>query len=239
MDGWKDLFYKSYVSSGQSIHPDVTIKDLYRPYGKYFIEKFFPKDKNSFILDIGCGIGAFLYTAKQLGYYNVEGIDISAEQIAIANNLGLDYCRQENIFETIHNMPNNCKDIILLMDVLEHCTRDEIVTILQQIFRILKKGGILLIHVPNAEGIFGSKVRYSDFTHEIAFTSKSAHQVLSLVGFSVIKTFEDEPLKHSLLSTIRLILWRIATIPFRLLHLIETGTGSIHLSQNFLIYSQK
>ena len=125
------------------------------------------------------------------------------------------------------------------MDVLEHCTRDEIVIILQQTYRILKKGGIVLIHVPNAEGIFGSKVRYSDFTHEMAFTTKSAHQILSLIGFNLTRTFEDEPLKHSLISIIRLILWRIVTIPFRFLHIIETGNYSIHLSQNFLIYAQK
>src|SRR5438105_4987031 len=45
-----------------------------------------PEDKESVILDFGCGIGHFLYHLKQKGYVNFYGVDISPQQV--------DYCRQ-------------------------------------------------------------------------------------------------------------------------------------------------
>ncbi len=235
MHNWKYLFYKNYVTSGQS-------QDLkpFRFYTKNFVKKYFNKDKDIKILDIGCGTGASLFTIKNMGYNNLFGIDVSEEQISIAHQFGLDFCKKADIFIDKNIFENEFFDVILLIDVLEHCTKDEIVNLLNTCHKLLKINGMLIMHVPNAEGIFGSKIRYADFTHEISFTQKSIVQLLRMLNFNEnIKIIEDKPLTHSLLSTIRLFLWNIFTLPFRFLHFIECGTFEVKLSQNILIIAKK
>ena len=235
MQSWKELFYKNYVTSGQS-------QDLkpFRFYTKNFVQSFFPKDKQSNILDIGCGTGASLFTIKQMGYNNLYGIDISEEQISIAHNFGLNFCKKADIFSEKNIYENSFFHVILLIDVLEHCTKEEIVKLLEICHNLLKKDGVLIIHVPNAEGFFGSKIRYADFTHEISFTQKSIVQLLRMLSFNEdVRVIEDKPLKHSIFSTLRLILWNLLTLPIRFLHFIECGTFDIKLSQNILVIAKK
>ncbi|NQS89514.1 class I SAM-dependent methyltransferase, partial [Patescibacteria group bacterium] len=43
--------------------------------------EFIPQDKNSRILDIGCGCGHFLYYLQKNGYTNFYGIDVSSQQV--------------------------------------------------------------------------------------------------------------------------------------------------------------
>jgi len=45
------------------------------------------------LLDIGCGQGLLVNALQVFGYHNVTGIDISAEQIAVAARRGLN-CRR-------------------------------------------------------------------------------------------------------------------------------------------------
>jgi 2-polyprenyl-3-methyl-5-hydroxy-6-metoxy-1,4-benzoquinol methylase len=235
MQNWKELFYRNYVSSGQS-------QDLrpFRHYTRNLVQQYFPQDKKINILDIGCGTGASLFTIKKMGYNNLFGVDISDEQISIAHNFGLEFCRKADILQEKNIFDNSFFDVILLMDVLEHFNKNEIVDLLSICNALLRKGGILIIHVPNAEGIFGSKIRYADFTHEISFTQKSIVQLLRMTSFEAeVIISEDKPLMHSFKSAIRSILWMILTFPFRLLHFIECGTFDIKLSQNILVIAEK
>ena len=87
--------------------------------------------------------------------------------------------------------------------------------ILDEVLRVLRPGGLCLAHVPNAEGIFGMRVRYGDMTHEQAFTSKSAQQVFHTVGFSKVECNEEKPIIHGAKSFCaahygRLARWGIA-----------------------------
>ena len=43
------------------------------PYLRNIIRKYFPRDKHSRILDIGCGYGALLYVAQSEGYDEFAG----------------------------------------------------------------------------------------------------------------------------------------------------------------------
>jgi cyclopropane fatty-acyl-phospholipid synthase-like methyltransferase len=56
------------------------------------------------------------------------------------------------------------------MDVIEHLTRQELFDLLDSVYRVLAPGGVCLVHVPNAEGLYGMRIRYGDFTHELAFS---------------------------------------------------------------------
>lgn len=96
------------------------------------------------LLDVGCSSGAFLLTARRLGY-QVEGVEPSADAAQTARAAGLTvftgYLQQAQF-------PDATFDAITLIEIVEHL-RDPL-TLLQECARILKPGGVLLITTPNA-----------------------------------------------------------------------------------------
>jgi SAM-dependent methyltransferase len=239
---WKDRLYAAYVSSGQAknFHLEPTEHFAPRqPYIQRLIRKYVPPNKNIRILDLGCGHGAFLYFLQQAGYQEIHGVDVSAEQVTLAHKLGISSVEQQDIALYLTSVDDETVDVVFLMDVLEHLTRPELFDILDGVFRILRPGGKCIAHVPNAAGLYGMQVRYGDLTHEITFTPQSAQQAFSCVGFQPIQCYEDKPVIHGPISIVRWLLWKLGTLPSRLLLAAETGDTVFILSQNMLITAVK
>ncbi len=238
MSNWKIDFYNKYSTLfGKTLKEDIY--DQYRPYGNYIVDTCFPSNKEVKILDLGCGKGGFLKVFKECGYLHVEGVDVSAEDVLYAHTFGMSEVRLGDIMETLSTASDASYDIVLFLDVIEHFAHAEILHLLTEAHRIIRHGGTIILHVPNAEGIFGSRIRYSDFTHDMAFTSKSLSQILTYAGFSSFRCFEDKPLLHNLKGILRRLIWIIGTFPFRVLHAAETGTYAVFLSQNILFRATK
>jgi SAM-dependent methyltransferase len=239
---WKDRLYAAYVSSGRSaiLYEDPSKYFLPRkPYIQRVIHNCLPPSKSIQILDLGCGYGAFIYFLQQAGYWNIQGIDCSSEQVELAKRLGITGIDQMEISSYLMSVKNETFDVVLLMDVLEHFTRQELFDILDDVLRILRPGGKCIGHVPNAAGLFGMQVRYGDLSHEMAFTPGSINQVFSIVGFDQIQCFEEKPVIHGIVSAIRWLLWNIGSFPSRVMLAAETGGTDFVLSQNILFTSTK
>ena len=178
---WKQRFYDQYVSSGQSgIDPRYSAKPSPRPgLVTRFVTSHIPKDKSSRVIDLGCGYGAILHALSNAGYTNTAGVDASAEQVAMAQSLGLSKVAHGNLSDFLAQTSDASADVVLAIDILEHMMMPELIEVLDEIFRVLKPGGKCIAHVPNAEGIFGMRVRFGDMTHEQAFTKISRTVVLS------------------------------------------------------------
>ena len=231
---WKNVVYRRYNTLFGVSVDQKTWYQAYVPYGRLIITRCFPKDPNVAILDVGCGTGGFLKVFADAGYVNCTGVDISEESVQLANEFGLHQVVQEDMFKYLKDVQSESKDVILFLDVLEHFAKEEILTLLNEARRVLKSEGRIVIHVPNGEGIFGSRIRYADYTHETAFTSKSVSQVLAFSGFEMRDCYEDRPIAHGPVSFIRRCLWMLFTIPFRVLYAVETGSFDVKLSQNIL-----
>ena len=97
------------------------------------------------LLDVGCSSGAFLLTARRLGF-QVEGVEPSADAAQTARATGLTvftgYLEQARF-------PDAAFDAITLIEIVEHL-RDAS-ALLRECARILKPGGVLLITTPNAQ----------------------------------------------------------------------------------------
>jgi 2-polyprenyl-3-methyl-5-hydroxy-6-metoxy-1,4-benzoquinol methylase len=238
---WKDRLYSTYVSSGQVTDLHLGADEQFasrQPYIQKVIREHVPEEKSIRILDLGCGAGAFLYFLNKAGYQNIQGVDVSAEQAALAARLGISVAH-DGIASYLARVATETVDVVLLMDVLEHFDRQELLDLLDDVFRVMRPGGKCIAHVPNASGLYGMQVRYGDLTHELAFTSKSAQQAFAAVGFCEIECFEDQPVIHGLVSGFRWLIWKIGTIPSRLLLSAETGEYSSILSQNMLVTADK
>jgi 2-polyprenyl-3-methyl-5-hydroxy-6-metoxy-1,4-benzoquinol methylase len=242
---WKTRLYDAYVSSGQAGQQSESInkpEELFRPRAAYLghlIARYLPQDRASRIVDLGCGHGTFLYFLSRAGYTRIAGIDTSQQQIELAHRLGISQAELGEVAEFLARREDGSLDAVLLMDVIEHLTRQELFDLLDSVFRVLVPGGVCLVHVPNAEGLYGMRIRYGDFTHELAFTAKSANQILRTVGFRTVEAYEDKPVIHGVKSTARRVLWDCLTLYDRLLLFAETGSRGAILSQNLLIRAIK
>lgn len=150
------------------------------------------------MLDVGCGTGLLVYAMQQAGYHNVSGIDLSPQQIAVAQRRSLP-CTSvdaEYLFRRAESEPESL-DIVFLMDVLEHIAVPEQPRFLGAIYKLLKPGGHLVLTVPNANSTFAMRWRYIDWTHHLSFTEHSLDFVLLTMGFGGIQflpyEFGDPP----------------------------------------------
>ena len=241
MEQWKKRLYDCYVSSGQV--GDISkkkskLKLANYPYLVNLVKKHLSEDRTIQIADLGCGHGALLFVLSSMGYKNIVGVDISLEQISLAHAMGIKEAVNKELTLFLDEAQQKF-DVIFLMDVLEHLTKDEMFELLDRVYLRLNTNGSLIIHVPNADGLHGMRIRYGDLTHETSFNPTSLRQLTYACGFKAIKYVEDVPIVHGFKSLIRFILWRALTIIPRLLLLAETGTRNHVLSQNLLAIVKK
>lgn len=98
---------------------------------------------NPKLLDFGCGIGDFLLYAKRKGC-DITGCDLSEDARSLASEkLGKTIVSPEEIFA----LPDSTFDIITMWHVLEHVP--DLKYHAQQLHRLLKPGGRLVVAVPN------------------------------------------------------------------------------------------
>lgn len=238
---YRQKIYSEYVSKYTSqLYGEINLGDVRKQFpvwDKYYGEHL-PKNRNINILEIGCGNGGFLYYLRERSYKNCFGIDISEEQIELAKKLGVKNVEQVDLREFLRNK-KEVYNVIFARDVLEHFRKDEILDSLELIYSSLLNGGKFIIQSPNAESLFGTRMRYGDFTHEVAFTRTSLSQILRVIGFSKIEFYPTEPVIHGIRSFIRFILWKIIELKIKLYLLIESGSPEGIFTQNLICVAEK
>lgn len=242
-DDWKTRVYDSYVSGGRLVtEPDpAKLFGQRAPYIKQVIRKHIPQKKDARVLELACGPAPFIYFLKADGYTNLSGIDVSPEQVSLAHALGLNQVRLGDMNLFLEQADRESFDIVIMFDILEHFTREKQLNILDKVVSVLKPDGKCILHLPNAEGYCGTRVLYSDITHETSFTRRSITQILGLVGLSDVQCTEDKPIPHGTISLIRRIIWEVMTLGWRITLSAETGglPTSFILSQNMLVVARK
>ncbi len=240
-ENYRKKIYSKYVSVNTlPLYGEASlekIKKQFPVWQKYF-GRFLPENKNAKIIDIGCGNGSFVYWFQQLGYSNVEGIDISREQIEQGKRLGIRNIREGDFREILGNGKEKY-DMIFMRDVIEHFRKEEIIEISEKLFGSLKEGGALIVQTPNAEGPFGSRFRYLDFTHEVSFTKNSARQLFLANGFKKVEVYPTPFLIHGVKSFIRAVLWKFIEFSLRFYMLVETGLADGVFTQNMIVFAKK
>lgn len=148
--------------------------------------RYFPTKRDAKILDLGCGMGHYMAALKEMGYSNVEGVDISETNVRFCIDDGLSVVCQD-IREWLGNH-KNLYDIIIFNDVIEHFKKEEIMPLLGMIKESLRDGGVVITKTDNEANPFcGLSGRYMDFTHEVGFVSLSLQQVYEAAGFQNIE----------------------------------------------------
>lgn len=97
------------------------------------------------ILDVGCGVGVFLASAKKSGW-DVQGTDASVNAAQFAK---LAYSL--NYVSDCRCLPAHSFDVVRASHVLEHVP--EPASFVSELRRLVKPGGVLQIVVPNNEAL--------------------------------------------------------------------------------------
>lgn len=127
-------------------------------YHLYMLDRLFRKyldfDRSHRFLQIGCGSGAWLIYFSRVFGYDVAGVDYSATACELARkNLKMNGVAgsllNEDIFRT--SLRTDSFDVVFSSGFIEHF--DNPVRPVQAHYDLLKKGGRLIIIVPNFSGL--------------------------------------------------------------------------------------
>ncbi|GAB4428681.1 MAG: hypothetical protein OHK0015_11840 [Chloroflexi bacterium OHK40] len=189
-------------------------------------------------MDVGCGNGSLVAWLQSVGYAHAEGIDVSAEQIEEARRLNVWNVQQASLKPYLSTR-HFSYDVIVMRDVLEHFAKDEVLDILDCCYAALRPGGRLIAQVPNAESPFFGRIRYGDFTHDLAFSVTSLQQIFAVVGFDELAMHPVEPAIISVRSALRYPLWRAVSALYQMLLFAELGPGRRIVTQGIIVVATK
>jgi 2-polyprenyl-3-methyl-5-hydroxy-6-metoxy-1,4-benzoquinol methylase len=222
---YRSLIYKNYKAEQINNFPDPKLLEK-AFFQKFLIKKYFPIEKSSKILDLGCGFGLLVLCCHKYGYKNTLGVDNSESQIVLSKKNKIKNVIKIDAIIFLDKAKANFYDCIVLTDFIEHLKKDELLHLLKKCFKALRPKGRIIINTPNGSSpLFGS-YRYGDFTHEICLNEDSIKQVLSFCGFKLISCNENKPIVHGFKSLLRYILWGLLRYIWVLMTFIETGEFS-------------
>ena len=144
--------------------------------------------KKGKLLDVGCALGDCLDTARNKGWKDIHGVEVSVFAAKFAKERKLNVLNK-TLKEA--KFKSNTFDAILYQDVIEHV--DDPINELSESYRILKKGGIIFLVTPDVGGWWHSLLKskwyhYKPGEHIMYFTEKSLELALKNAGFKKIKT---------------------------------------------------
>jgi 2-polyprenyl-3-methyl-5-hydroxy-6-metoxy-1,4-benzoquinol methylase len=146
------------------------------------------KQKGKF-LDVGCSNGALVKRAEEVGF-DAIGIEVSKDMVQFARKCFSNIDVRQGLL-TEQNFEENYFDVITLYDVLEHLFNPRIE--LNEIYRILKPGGLLFIETPTTDSIFYLEDPYywdlmNPIEHVHLFNEENLIRLLKEIGYVIIES---------------------------------------------------
>ena len=234
--------YGRYVSTFKPENAELTSAELVH-YFKWCDARYYPHlrqlPESAAILELGCGHGRMLNYLHQKGFTKVKGIDISQEQVELAQRDALD-AECVDVFEYLDNNhffgegEGGGWDCVIAIDFVEHFTKSELMRLFESLHAAMKPGAILLLQTVNGEGLFPRQIIYGDLTHETILTPGSLGQLLRATGFRDIRSFECAPIANGMLGFFRAIAWNVIRAFANTIRLIESHKSQPIWTENFI-----
>lgn len=195
-----------------------SIEDWSRSYG-WYLRGWLPEDKDSKILEIGCGEGNLLAALKGWSYTRIEGLELREDAVSICRRRGFDVKSADGV-----EYLRGCRatfQVIFLIDIIEHLTREAALELLRLARGVLAPNGSVVIQTPNLASPFGGSTFFGDATHKTAFTPVSLRQIMACAGFSSIEIRPTGPGPWSFRSGCYWLVWGAMALLFRIVNHIE------------------
>ena len=221
-NGYRDKLFSNYYRSHVSHLDSGDSRPKLEWFRKYvqsnylpFLESY-PRSETK-ILEIGCNQGFLISALTSLGFRTLKGIDLSPDDIEVARRLVPDaevLCVDAESHLERHIDAYDC---IILKAVLEHISKEKVISFLERIRNSLKQDGMVIIDVPNMDWLMAQHERYMDFTHEVGFTRESLAQIMRNV-FKEVKIVKGQAVEESRkLQIVRPVVVKCINFVFRIL----------------------
>lgn len=196
--GEREFFdYDNYYTEENLVIPDFILEKIaetIRGFEKY-------RQTNRF-LDVGCGAGTLLKAALNENWETV-GVEVSSSSV--------EFLKKEKI-EVFHgelsaaNFPADSFDVVAAIEILEHI--EEPRKILDEIYRILRPGGLLWATTPHGRGASARLLgtRWSCVfppEHLNLFSVKGIKNLLANAGFSNPKILTEGVNPFEIINVLR------------------------------------
>lgn len=180
----KKINYKKYHRDDDYNKMESTFQNIFKKRYK-IIQKYIHKSKTGRVLEIGCSNGVFLDIFKNHGF-ETWGVEPSKTAI-VAKRKGHTISR--TLFQKT-KLPKDYFDIVVLNHTLEHLKNPK--QILKKVYRVLKRGGIVYIDVPNVGSLLskmmGKRWPYLlPDEHIWQFDKESLSKLVRSSGFKILE----------------------------------------------------
>ncbi|HQU85466.1 MAG TPA: methyltransferase domain-containing protein [Pyrinomonadaceae bacterium] len=174
---------ESYDYSEYYEESNLTVPEFVRQSLRNTISTFEKYRQNGRFLDVGCGAGILLETAREKGW-QAEGMEVSEPAVNHLREKGFQIFQG---FLSEADYPENHFDVVTMTEVIEHVDNPK--EVLREIARILRPNGLLWMTTPHANGLsiklLGAKwsvVCPPEHLH--LFSKKGLNDLLNEAGFT-------------------------------------------------------
>jgi|LGVF01.1.fsa_nt_gb ubiquinone/menaquinone biosynthesis C-methylase UbiE len=173
--------------------------DVYSRQRARIIMRYLNPKKDDRVLDAGCGIGYYAFELATKFGCKVNGVDLDAEDIELANKI-IKKTHIQNVEFSVCDISelkfgDETFDIIIFSEVLEHIGDD--IRVLNELYRVLNPQGYLIISTPHVD-IIEEYTEQKPKIHKKPLDLKGGHirngyslesmlELLNGTGFNVVE----------------------------------------------------
>lgn len=209
-DYYAQKYYQQEKSTYQKIYSEDELKYFHnKNLQKYYeLSRFLDSKENPSLLDIGCGEGFTLKFFKELGW-EITGLDFSDSGLMQHNPDLTEFIITGDIYKNIQELKNDAYDVIWLDNVLEHVIDPK--GLLETCRGLCKKGGIMVVEVPNDFSLLQLKAKELSFIdndfwvalpdHLSYFNLEGLNALALDTGWYFISAMSDFPIDFNLFNS--------------------------------------
>ncbi len=144
------------------------------------------------VLDVGCGRGEWLEVLGEEGIA-AAGVDLNLHVVGECRGRGLDVAENDAITE-LSSRPDKSVGAVTGFHIVEHLPLESIIRLIDESFRVLDPGGLLIFETPNPENIqVGACNFYLDPTHRNPIPPPVLKFFLESRGFEQVEILRLNP----------------------------------------------
>lgn len=151
----------------------------------YYVNRYFSNAemKNKEIcIDLGCGRGEWLKKVQDVGFKAV-GVDINEEMVLVCREQKLEAYKDDAI-HFLQRYDDNSVAMVSAFQVIEHISKADVLELLQEVHRVLKPNGKIILETPNICNLeVGASAFHLDPTHKNPMHPEFAKFLAEYAGY--------------------------------------------------------
>jgi O-antigen chain-terminating methyltransferase len=157
----ENSFYRAFEDRHRGSRELIKSRlEVYRP----FIEPLIDSEETSYGIDLGCGRGEWLEILREMGI-SALGVDLDQGMLSACSERGLQAIQGDAI-AYLSTLEDESQLLVSAFHVVEHISFEQLQKLVEEAYRVLKPGGLLIMETPNPENIMVATCSfYLDPTH--------------------------------------------------------------------------